>query len=412
MIIEITQPLINQYLANPPSKRTELCDSTTKGLVASFNANANSTGTATWYLRHKNAKGTTAYQRLGTTMTLTVQGARLQAMILKDQIAKGIFPASKAGASGGKPETGAITLHDYFFGPYLKRAKLTKKSWVRDVQAFKHVDAVYGNTKLTDVTRQMVQAQQNDMMNSGLYKAATVNHGVKLVRHMLRQCAEDGLIPAALTGIKLLPEQNMVENYLDDRTLGKLIGVLSTHGNRSVCLIARWLLATGARSGEALKARWVDVDRERRLWKIPATNSKGKLAGSVFLNDSALEVLDQLDTHGRFEHLFINMRTGNPLTTLTKSWERIRTLAGLPHFRIHDLRHQHAVLLINSGRTLFEVATALRHRDPNTTTIRYAHLTSRTMQDVSNCADVAIKRVMATATATTAAMAVAPAVAA
>jgi integrase len=238
------------------------------------------------------------------------------------------------------------------------------------------------------------------MMNSGLYKAATVNHGVKLVRHMLRQCAEDGLIPAPLTGIKLLPERNMVENYLNDQDLGKLLGVLSTHENRTVCLIATWLLATGARSGEALKARYSDVDRERRLWKIPSANSKGKVAGSVFLNDSALAVLDQLDTQGKYEHLFINERTGKPYTTITKSWASIRKRAGIATFRPHDLRHQHAVLLINSGRTLFEVATALRHKDPNTTTVRYAHLTSKTMQDVSNCADVAIKRAMAAAPAT------------
>lgn len=415
MIIEITQPLINQYLANPPNKRTELCDSITKGLLASFNgnvnANANSTAPATWYLRHKSPKRTTTYQKLGTTATLTVHGARLQAMILKEQIAKGIFPADKAGASDAKPEAGAITLHDYFFGPFLDRAKQTKKTWLRDVQAFKHIDADYGGTKLIDVTLAMVQKQRTDMMNTGLYKAATVNHSTKLWRQLTRQAAIEGLRPPLL-GIKLLPVQNMVENYLDDQTLGKLLGVLSTHENRTVSLIAQWALATGARSGEILKMRHSDIDRERRLWKIPAANSKGKLAGSVFLNDSALTVLDQLKTKGRFEHLFINEKTGKPFTTITKSWKRICIVAGLPHFRFHDLRHQHAVLLINSGRTLFEVATALRHRDPNTTTIRYAHLTSKTMQDVSNCADAGIRRAMAVATATTAAMAAAPAVAA
>ena len=411
MIIEITQPLINQYLANPPSKRTELCDSITKGLLASFNAN--STGPATWYLRHKSPRRTTAYQKLGTTMTLTIQGARLQAMILKDQIAKGMFPADTAGASDGKPEAGAITLHDYFFGPYLERAKQTKKSWIRDVQTFKHIDVGYGDQTIAGITLAMVHKQRTEQMNSGLYSAATVNHSTKLWRQLTRQAAIEGLRPPLL-GIKLLPVQNMVENYLDDQQLGKLLGVLATHENRTVCRIALWLLATGARSGEALKAKWSDIDRERQLWKIPAANSKGKVAGAAYLNSSSLEILDQLQTRGRFEYLFINERTGKPLTTLTKSWERIRTLAGLPHFRIHDLRHQHAVLLINSGRTLFEVATALRHKDPNTTTIRYAHLTSQTMQAVSSCADVAIRRAMATATATatTAAMAAAPAVAA
>ena len=252
------------------------------------------------------------------------------------------------------------------------------------------------NEATTTLTR--ADRQRTDMMNTGLYKAATVNHSTKLWRQLIRQSSIEGL-RSPLLGIKLLPVQNFVENYLNDEELARLLNVLTTHPNRTVCLMARWLLSTGARSGEARKAKISDIDRERRLWKIPAPNSKGKIAGSVFLNDSSLEVLDLLDTQGKSEYLFVNRRTGKPFTTITKSWERIRVLAGLPQFRVHDLRHQHAVLLINSGRTLFEVATALRHKDPSTTTIRYAHLTSKTMQDVSNCADIQIKRAMAVATA-------------
>lgn len=384
-VLKLTQAVINQGLNLPANtQKFEACDADCKGLYALITA-----GSQVWFFRRKE-DGTTRHYRIGNVSDIALAEARRRVTTIR---ATPI--ASKADAVPKLDE--GISLRGYF-RQYLERAKQTKKSWVRDVQAFKHIDADYGDQKLADITLAMVQKQRTEQMNSGLYKAATVNHSTKLWRQLLRQSAIEGLRPPLL-GIKLLPVQNFVENYLDDQTLGKLLGVLSTHGNRSVCLIALWLLATGARSGEALKARWVDVDRERRLWKIPAANSKGKIAGSIFLNDSALEVLDQLDTHGRFEHLFINKRTGKPLTTITKSWQRIKEQSGLVHFRPHDLRHQHAVLLINSGRTLFEVATALRHKDPNTTTIRYAHLTSKTMQDVSNCADVAIKRAMAVATA-------------
>jgi integrase len=341
----------------------------------------------TWFYRGK-VQGKTTHFRIGSVLTIPLAEAKKQAMQIRAQLANGV---------NLKPEEtqvkdDGISLRNYF-QQYLVRAKQTKKSWVRDVQAFKHIDADYGDVKLADITLAMVQKQRTEQMNSGLYKAATVNHSTKLWRQLLRQAAIEGLRPPML-GIKLLPVQNFVENYLNDQELAKLLGVLATHTNRTVCLLALWLLSTGARSGEAMKARWSDIDRERRLWKIPAANSKGKLAGSVFLNDTALEVLDQLNTQGKFEHLFINKRTGKPLRTMTKSFLRIKERAGLVHFRPHDLRHQHAVMLINSQRTLWEVATALRHKDPNTTTIRYAHLTSKTMQDVSNCADVAIKRAM------------------
>lgn len=56
-----------------------------------------------------------------------------------------------------------------------------------------------------------------------------------------------------------------------------------------------------------------------------------------------------------------------PYTTIMKVWTRLRTKAGLPHLRIHDLRHQYASFLVNSGRTLYEVQQILGHSDSKVT---------------------------------------------
>ena len=84
-----------------------------------------------------------------------------------------------------------------------------------------------------------------------------------------------------------------------------LLQVLRTDENRAVCRIALFLLSTGCRLNEALRATWGQVERERRVWRIPASNSKSKRMRSVPLNDSALEVLGELATEGRFEHVFV-----------------------------------------------------------------------------------------------------------
>ena len=73
-----------------------------------------------------------------------------------------------------------------------------------------------------------------------------------------------------------------------------------------------------------------------------------------------------------------------------KVWSRLRVDAGLPHLRIHDLRHQYASFLVNGGRTLYEVQQILGHSDPSVTQ-RYAHLSSRSLQDAANSASDAIK---------------------
>ncbi|MFZ1546756.1 MAG: site-specific integrase [Candidatus Nitrotoga sp.] len=120
------------------------------------------------------------------------------------------------------------------------------------------------------------------------------------------------------------------------------------------------------------------------------SNSKGKRLRSVPLNDSAIDVFNKLDTAGKFENLFINRLIGKPYTSVTKVWQRLRMKAGLPHLRLHDLRHQYASFLVNGGRTLYEVQQILGHSDPKVT-MRYAHLSSKSLQDAANSASVVIR---------------------
>jgi integrase len=67
-------------------------------------------------------------------------------------------------------------------------------------------------------------------------------------------------------------------------------------------------------------------------------NSKSKRIRSVPLNDTAIGILSRLDTVGADGYLFINTQTGKPYTTIMKVWSRLRSKAGLPQLRIHDLR--------------------------------------------------------------------------
>jgi len=61
--------------------------------------------------------------------------------------------------------------------------------------------------------------------------------------------------------------------------------------------------------------------------------------------------------------------------------------------RMHDLRHSFASLLINSGRTLYEVQHILGHTQVKTIQ-RYAHLRQDTLLAASNAATLAVGSVM------------------
>lgn len=180
---------------------------------------------------------------------------------------------------------------------------------------------------------------------------------------------------------------------MNEAQLGNLLEVLRTDSRRSVCLIALFLLATGCRLNEAISARWSQVDKDKRVFRVSAANSKSKRMRPVPLNDTALNVLSQLDTEGKYEHLFINKKTEKPYVSVANVWQKLRVKAGLPHLRLHDLRHQAASHLINSGSSLYIVQQILGHSDPSVTQ-RYAHLSMKSLNDASDNASAIIKGAM------------------
>ena len=157
----------------------------------------------------------------------------------------------------------------------------------------------------------------------------------------------------------------------------------------------KFLLFTGARVNEALNARWTDIDRASRTWSVSATNNKSKQRRSIPLNDAAMAVLDELNTEGDPEWLFVSCYDDGKqrMTTINKVWRQIRQDAGLPWLRLHDLRHNFASMLVNSGRTLYEVQQILGHSDSKVTE-RYAHLSTATLQDAANSASRYLDRAL------------------
>ena len=394
MIIKLTPNVISHQLHCPAgTNRLELCDADLPGLY--IEVRATSPGQGTYYLRYKDGTNKTCHKRIGIAPDLTVPDARKQAKAIKAEIALGINPK-------GEAKKVMLTYDAFFTEEYLPYVTPRKRSWARDEQLYRlRIKSKFGGQRLDAITRQEIQAFHTALLEEGL-APATCDHHIKLIRQSLNLAIEWDMLeknPAAK--VRLYGISNFLEHYLDPEQLQRLLAVLrSPDSPRSVCQIALFLLSTGARLNEALSATWSQIDRATRVWRIPATVSKSGKIRVVPLNDSALEVLAELDTEGEFEHLFVNRQTGKPYTTIMKVWSRLRLKAGLPELRIHDLRHNFASMLVNSGRTLYEVQACLGHSDPKVT-MRYSHLSSKSMQDAANTASIMIQRGMPLASGAT-----------
>lgn len=384
-IIKLTQQFINNNLQCPEAKsRIEYCDSELPGLYVE--GRATSQGQGTYYLRYKDSTGKTCHQKIARTTDISLVEARKRAKTLKAEIALGSDPR------GEEKARKAVLTFDELFQLYLEHIRLRKRSWRRDEELYRiRIKKVFGQLKINQISRQQIQSFHTALREENL-APSTCNHHAKLLRQVFNTGIAWSLVdtnPAAK--IPLFYEDNKIQNLLTEDQLGRLLRILETDKNRTVCQICMLLLCMGNRLQEILSAKWGDIDLDKRVFIVRATNSKSKRLRPVPLNDSAMEILHQLEK--KSEYLFINKKTGKPYTTIHRVWLRLRSAAGLDFLRVHDLRHNFAALVINNAQnpSLYTLQQLLEHSSP-TVTQRYAHLTTKTLQEAAQSASVKIKQ--------------------
>jgi site-specific recombinase XerD len=91
-----------------------------------------------------------------------------------------------------------------------------------------------------------------------------------------------------------------------------------------------------------------------------------------------LSVLSQVPRWSGCSFLVPNPKTKLPYVSIYCSWHTARTQAGLKDVCMHSLRHSMASNMVNSGRSILEVAKVLGHTQLKTSQ-RYSHLSNETL---------------------------------
>ncbi len=259
-----------------------------------------------------------------------------------------------------------------------------------------HVLPVLGRTKLRDLHRSQIKAFLADKRRQELSKN-TVRLMKAALSAMLSDAADDDIIdsnPALQLGRrkasradklsaaeriqKVRPmsweqRDTFLEAVSPDRRYGVLFAVLAKGG---------------LRPGEAFALKPDDLDlredtvRVERAWALGRV--KPTKTAEERLVDLTPELARALQHHlvwlkaeslrrgrGEPEWLFPN-EAGHPFDVkkVATVFHRYRRRAGLPHFRLYDLRHTYASLLLAAGAPITYVSAQLGHANP-TTTLRY-----------------------------------------
>lgn len=383
-IVNLTPQLVQSATCPSGKSKLDLFDSTTKGLMLEVRP----TGRKTYYLRYQDERKKQHQHKIGEARDITLAVARREAAKLRGKIAVGEDVKAEKVRLKEIPTLAAL-----IYERYLPFAKTYKRSWTTDECLIRnHVIPKFGNLHLDQIKKAEIIRFISEHLKT--HKPGSVNRVIILLRYIMN-CAKRWEIPGAernpTDGIPLLAENNQTERYLSEDEARGLYDSVCKSDNAMLQYIVPMLILTGARKREVLDARWEDFDFERRLWRIPTTKL-GK-PRHVPLSDGVMSLLSTMPRNLKSDYVFANPKTNKPFVSIFAAWDTARKKVGLADVRIHDLRHSFASLLINSGRSLYEVQKLLGHTQIKTTQ-RYAHLSRETLLDASNAATQAVGSIL------------------
>ena len=164
---------------------------------------------------------------------------------------------------------------------------------------------------------------------------------------------------------------NSRERYLTSDEANALKLACECSPNPQLKNIVALLLLTGARKSELLKAKWTDIDIDKRTWTLNMT--KNGRRRHIPLSQGAMAVIGQLPRYDGCPWLLANKQTMLPFTDIKRSWMQARKAAGLNDVHLHDLRHSFASNLVNGGVDILRVSRLMGHVNLASTS-RYSHL--------------------------------------
>ena len=236
----------------------------------------------------------------------------------------------------------------------------------------KQLDPYLGDLPLASVhmgtLRPFIEARQKQGR-----KTKSINLALGLVRHILNTAASEWLDENNLTWlaappkIKLLQVTDAAEPYpLSWDEQARLFQQLPKHLAR----MALFKVNTGCRDAEVCGLKWeweVSVpELNTSVFLIPGSKVKNGDERLVVLNRVAKSVIDGV----RGEHdEYVFVYRGRPIDTIHNTgWQEARKRAGLPHVRVHDLKHTFGRRLRAVGVSFEDRQDLLGHRSGRITT--------------------------------------------
>ncbi|HBR2915906.1 TPA: tyrosine-type recombinase/integrase [Klebsiella pneumoniae] len=272
---------------------------------------------------------------LGYTVPLTKKRAKMslgfypyltlaQARALRDEylslLAQGIDPQShneqKAQALKDATEHTFQTVAKKWLDEKIKTSGISqdhaKDIW-RSLE--RNIFPTLGDVPIKEIRPKMLKQHLDPIEQRGVLE--TLRRIISRLNEIFRYAATEELI-------EFNPADNLIQRFskpkkqnmpaLPPDELPRFMTALSNASIRlETRLLIEWQLLTWVRPGEAVRARWTDIDEESKYWNIPSDFMKMKRPHKVPLSKEAIRILESMKPiSGHREWVFPSIK--NPLT--------------------------------------------------------------------------------------------------
>ncbi|EAO7557867.1 tyrosine-type recombinase/integrase [Salmonella enterica] len=153
-----------------------------------------------------------------------------------------------------------------------------------------------GDTPIKEIRPKMLKQHLDPIEKRGVLE--TLRRIISRLNEIFRYAATEELIefnPADNLGQRFSKPKKQNMPALPPSELPRFLLVLNNASVRlETRLLIEWQLLTWVRPGEAVRARWADIDIETGMWNIPSDFMKMKKPHKVPLSKEALRVLDSM----------------------------------------------------------------------------------------------------------------------
>ncbi|MDR6297525.1 integrase domain-containing protein [Pantoea dispersa] len=198
----------------------------------------------------------------------------------------------------------------------------------------------------------------------------TVRRLVQRINEIMIYAVNTGLIDAnPASGVGMAFEKPKKQNMptLRPEELPKLMRslVMSNLSVTTRCLI-EWQLLTLVRPSEASGALWVEIDRDAKIWKIPAERMKAKREHIIPLSPQALEILDVMEPiSAHREHIFPSRNDPKRAMNSQSANAALKRIGFGGKLVAHGLRSIASTAMNEAGLNPDVIESALAHTDKN-----------------------------------------------